>query len=143
MQPTDEQGQQSTRDLKPGANFGQHVVALIDLLGQSSELAKWDFVPTSNSEMERWLTAVKSSMGRVIQWREEFEKQLARYFQTLAKYDDVFVEKAGGWHGQADAPSSAKLPTRLPASAWPCLCRCVFVRAKARPSGRDVALLCA
>jgi hypothetical protein len=59
------------------AMIGWHVVALIDFLGQSSHLAKWDFVPQSASQQTEWLNAVRASMVRVQSWRKEFEKQFS------------------------------------------------------------------
>lgn len=70
-------------DPTDAAMFGWHVVALIDILGQSSQLAKWDFVPDSLSPQSEWLEAVRASLGRVLSWREEFEKQFAEYEDPL------------------------------------------------------------
>jgi len=63
------------------ATFGLHVVALIDFLGQASELAKWDFVPDTPQKMAEWIPAVRRSMGRVTTWREQSEER-ARQFQA-------------------------------------------------------------
>jgi hypothetical protein len=80
---------------KPGdegmAIFGPHVVALIDFLGQSSELAKWDFVPTTVTETAKWVPAVRDTLSRVLMWREEFEKRFAAYLQSLRQYEEQFA----------------------------------------------------
>jgi len=60
--------------------FDLSVVTLIDLLGQSSELARWDSVP-GPEQMADWLSAVRQSMGRVLSWREQFERSF-RQFQA-------------------------------------------------------------
>jgi hypothetical protein len=70
--------------------FGRHVVALIDFLGQSSELAKWDYEPDTPQRMEKWIPAVRSSMGRVLRWREEFETM----FRQRKAESDRYMEQA-------------------------------------------------
>jgi len=54
--------------------FGLYVVALIDFLGQSSELAKWDFAPANPDQGAEWFRAVQASVGRVLAWRTRFEE---------------------------------------------------------------------
>jgi len=70
--------------------FGPHVVALIDFLGHAGELAKWDFVPGTVTEMAEWVPAVRNSMGRVLRWREEFE---GVFYRNKAE-SDRYMEQA-------------------------------------------------
>lgn len=66
----------STNTLEDGINFRHHVVAVIDFLGQSSELAKLDFLPQSPEQMEPFVEAARRTFGRVMTWRNRFEKWL-------------------------------------------------------------------
>lgn len=75
------------------AMFGPHVVTMIDLLGQSAELMKWDFVPNTIAETAKWVPAVRNSVGRVLLWREEFEKRFAAYLQSLRNFEEQFAPK--------------------------------------------------
>lgn len=75
------------------AMFGPHVVALIDFLGQSNELSKWDFVPNTVTETAKWVPAVRNTLGRVLLWREEFEKRFAAYLQLLREFEEQFAPK--------------------------------------------------
>ena len=59
--------------------FGHHVVALVDFVGQSSELEKWNYLPTHEGELQEFIRAAKASYGRIETWRSEFEK----YFQMF------------------------------------------------------------
>jgi len=54
--------------------FGPYVVALVDFLGQASELAKWDFAPGNADQSAQWFRAVQETVGRVIAWRGRFEE---------------------------------------------------------------------
>ena len=54
--------------------FGHHVVTLIDLLGQQSKLAEWDFLPETAYDKQKFIAAVRQSFGKVTVWREQFEK---------------------------------------------------------------------
>lgn len=76
------------------AMFGPHVVALIDFLGQSGQLAKWDFVPSNVGEVGEWVKAVRESMGRVLTWREEFDKRFGQYQKLLDTYEQDFSAPA-------------------------------------------------
>lgn len=76
------------------AMLGPHVVALVDFLGQSSELAKWDFVPTTVAETATWVPAVRNTMGRVLTWREEFDKGFAQYQKSVDAYEQDFSTAA-------------------------------------------------
>lgn len=87
---TKPEDQQSSGDT---ALFGLHVLALIDFLGQASELAKWDSVPQHFPPPADWLDAVRNTHGRVLMWREEFEKRFAAYLQSLRKYEERFAPK--------------------------------------------------
>ena len=69
--------------------FGLHVVALMDILGQSSELAKWDYLPPTSSPSASWIQAVRNTVGRVMIWRNEFEK---RFRDLKAGMDAVAKE---------------------------------------------------
>jgi hypothetical protein len=74
------------------AMFGRHVVTLIDFLGQSSELAKWDHSPATLSPTDPWVQAVRDTMGRVMMWREEFEKRSAEFRaerETVAEQQSI------------------------------------------------------
>ena len=79
--------------------FGPHVVTLIYFLGQASELAKWNFTPLNPAQMKEWLPAVRSTMGRVIRWRGEFEKA----FSQSKANSDRFVEQSS-----ADQPAERR-----------------------------------
>ena len=61
MPPNEETADSPQADLQQGVVFGPHIVALIDFLGQSSELAKWDFYPDTDGKMAEWLLAVARS----------------------------------------------------------------------------------
>ena len=76
------------------AMFGPHIVALIDFLGQSSELAKWDFIPNTVTETAVWVPAVRSTIGRVLMWREEFERRFTEYQKSLDAYEQSFSTAA-------------------------------------------------
>ncbi len=55
--------------------LGPYVLALIDLLGQSSELAKWNqLLPQEPDRDDPRLQAVRNTYGRVLKWRERFEE---------------------------------------------------------------------
>lgn len=54
--------------------FGQHVVTLIDFLGQQSGLAKWDFLPKTEHDQQRFIAAVQETFGKITEWRGLFEK---------------------------------------------------------------------
>lgn len=75
------------------ALFGLHVMVLIDFLGQANELAKWDSVPQYFPPPTDWLDAVRNTHGRVLMWREEFEKRFAAYLQSLRQYEERFAPK--------------------------------------------------
>lgn len=66
----------STNTPEDGINFRHHVVAVIDFLGQSSELANLDSLPQSPEQMERFVKAARRTFGRVMTWRSYFEKWL-------------------------------------------------------------------
>lgn len=51
-------------DAKSLAEIGWHAVAVLDVLGQSDWLTKWNFVP-DNQSLQEWLLPVKKSMGTV------------------------------------------------------------------------------
>lgn len=70
--------------------IGWYVVALVDFLGQSSELAKWDFVP-DDTGTEAWVPAVRKTYGRVLRWRKEFNQRYAAYVQNLLQFDDRYA----------------------------------------------------
>lgn len=61
-------------DACDGVKFSHHIVAVIDFLGQAAELAKWDSLPTTPQEEASFLVAVRGTFGRIMVWREEFEK---------------------------------------------------------------------
>jgi hypothetical protein len=71
------------------AMFGLHVVALIDFLGQSRELAKWDSVPQGFPPPDWWLEAVQNTVGRVLMWREEFKKRFTQFLKLLDLHAQV------------------------------------------------------
>ena len=54
--------------------FGHHIVTLIDLLGQQSKLAEWDFLPVTAYDKQKFIDAVRQSFGKVTMWRQQFEK---------------------------------------------------------------------
>jgi hypothetical protein len=68
--------------------FGYHVVALIDLLGQTSELAKWDYLPDKESEKLAFIEAVRASYGRVILWRKQFEERFGEWLDGRKLSED-------------------------------------------------------
>lgn len=76
------------------AMIGPHVVALIDFLGQSSELAKWDFVPNTVTETAVWMPAVQNTMGLVLTWREEFDMRFAQYQKSLDAFEQASLTAA-------------------------------------------------
>lgn len=76
------------------AMFGPHVVTLIDFLGQSGQLVKWDFSPETVGEVDEWTRAVRQSMGIVMAGREAFEKFFAQYQQTLRASEEKFITGA-------------------------------------------------
>ena len=76
------------------AQFGCYVVALVDVLGQASELAKWNHVPDSLDLQSDWLTAVRASMGRVQLLREQFEKRLVEFKQVLMGHEGASYRSA-------------------------------------------------
>ena len=57
--------------------FGHHVVALVDFVGQSSALAKWDFLPDSPAAMGKFVDAARDTYGRIMAWRDLFERTFA------------------------------------------------------------------
>ena len=66
---------------KPGDeqfHFGFYVVALIDFLGQSRELERWEARPTDD-HYDEWVAAVQNSMGKAMLWRDEFTKRFERW----------------------------------------------------------------
>lgn len=64
-----------------GFTFGHHVVALIDFLGQARDLAKWDYLPQSEDEQPEFISAVRDTYGRIMHWREQFEKMFASWLE--------------------------------------------------------------
>lgn len=92
--------------------FGRHVVALIDFLGQSSELAKWDYEPDTPQLMEKWIPAVRSSMGRVLWWREKFETIFRQSKADSDKYmEQSSVDKPAELRRQLDEYRKTSLKT--------------------------------
>lgn len=75
------------------AMAGPHVVVLIDLLGQSSELAKWDFVPNTVKETATWVPAARNTIGRVLKWREEFERLHSTYLKSLQEFEEQLAPR--------------------------------------------------
>jgi len=75
------------------AVFGRHVIALIDFLGQASELEKWDSAPGTAAQMTAWRLAAQNSLGRVLMWREEFGK---RFTQFRAEIDRLAEQSSNG-----------------------------------------------
>jgi hypothetical protein len=71
--------------------FGPHVLALIDFLGQASELAKWAFVPGTRQQMAEWIPAVRNSMGRVVFWREQFKERFQQFQAERDKFAEQFA----------------------------------------------------
>jgi len=86
--PAKNEGRSESADASSDAMamFGPHVVALIDFLGQSTELAKWDYLPAALSPSHPWVQAVRDTLGRVMMWREEFQK---RYGEFQSEMDDL------------------------------------------------------
>lgn len=72
-----------------GLIFGHHVVALVDFLGQASELSQWDFLPTDEREMTQFIEALRKTFGRIWAWRGEFEKVFNAW---LCTYESVLLE---------------------------------------------------
>ncbi len=75
--------------ISPGqVMFGHHAVALIDFLGQAAELAKWDFLPNSPSQAAEFVTAARNMWGRIVRWREEFERLVNQFtsFEVPPQY---------------------------------------------------------
>ncbi len=72
--------------------LGLHVVALIDLLGQSHLLEKWNYMPTDLTPSHPWAQAVRETLGVVELWRDEFQNgydQFQKHFDTLADQASV------------------------------------------------------
>ncbi|MGB2985147.1 MAG: hypothetical protein WBE26_04635 [Phycisphaerae bacterium] len=59
-----------------------YVVTLIDFLGQKAELTKWDSLPITDSEERKFDDAIQKSFGKVLNWREEFEKNYNLWFKA-------------------------------------------------------------
>lgn len=75
------------------AMFGQHVVALIDLLGQTHILEKWNYVPKELTPDHPWIRAVRESVGVVESWRDDFE---LRFDEFQANYDELAQQASIG-----------------------------------------------
>lgn len=120
---TNDHGQPTIAEPAGQIMVGLHVIALIDLLGQSSELAKWDSVPQSFPPPPEWLQAARNSWGRVLLWREEFEKRFAEFLNSLRKY----AEQLAPQH-----PTEVRRlfdeyrETRIQRLSFPCIL-CVFM----------------
>ena len=71
------------------AMFGPHVVALIDLLGQTHALEKWDHLPSAVTRDHPWVQAVRDSVGIVEFWRNEFQLRLTEFQGT----QDELIER--------------------------------------------------
>jgi hypothetical protein len=91
MASTDDAGSLTAEQRCGMAMFGLHVVALIDLLGQPAQLAKWDSVPQRATETSAWESAVRNTVGRMLMWRDEFNKRFEGYLQTLRNGQEQFA----------------------------------------------------
>ena len=73
--------------------FGPHVVALIDLLGQSHLLEKWDYSPSDLTPDHPWVQAVRDTVGVVESWRDDFALQFDEF---QANYDELAEQASIG-----------------------------------------------
>jgi len=69
-----------------------HVVAIIDFLGQSIELAKWESVPKSPHDQEQFEEAIRNSFGRIHAWRMEFERIFTLWLRNQQPPKEVVAE---------------------------------------------------
>lgn len=73
--------------------FGPYVVLLVDFLGQSNDLAKWNFLPSTVREAADWTIAVRNSVGRVLTWRERFVHEIREFSILLRKSQARFTPR--------------------------------------------------
>lgn len=59
--------------------FGPHAVAMIDFLGQTRELAQWDFIPNTPGQVAQWVQAARATIGRIMTWRDYFEQYFRKF----------------------------------------------------------------
>lgn len=52
--------------------FGQHVVCLVDVLGQKDKLARWGTLPPTAQITQEFIHAVKETAGTVLAFRDHF-----------------------------------------------------------------------
>jgi len=57
---------------------GHYVVALIDIMGQSDELAKWNYTPDRENPQPDWMRALENTRQRVLGWREHFDSHFRK-----------------------------------------------------------------
>ncbi len=66
---------------------------MIDVLGQKTELAKWNKFPTDEKEKKVFMEAIKNSFGRVMLLRKEFEDSFNLLLSHKFKPPEWAVEK--------------------------------------------------
>lgn len=59
--------------------FGLHAVAMIDFLGQTQQLARWDFIPNTPAQVAEWIQGARATIGRIMTWRQYFEKGFQKF----------------------------------------------------------------
>ncbi|MCR4317544.1 MAG: hypothetical protein NUW37_14485, partial [Planctomycetes bacterium] len=67
-------------------NIGYYVVSFMDVLGQHDKLKGWTHLPTDDEERSKFISALKKTIGTVIQYREMFEDVYNSYeSETLSE----------------------------------------------------------
>lgn len=74
-----------------GIHFGDHVIGLIDILGERSRLAAWDFFPTTEPRKQEFLSAAQDSFGVILQWRKRL-REWASSWHTIGKIPPEYAE---------------------------------------------------
>lgn len=59
--------------------FGPHAVAMIDFLGQTQQLARWDFIPNTPGQVAEWVQGARATIGRIMTWREYVKEYFTKF----------------------------------------------------------------
>lgn len=81
-----------TPSKKEADEFKYYVVAMIDILGQKTELAKWSQFPKNENEYKIFLDGIKNSFGRVILLRKDFEENFNLFLSHKFKPSKSIIE---------------------------------------------------
>lgn len=68
--------------------FRKYIVAVVDFLGQSNALLKWDFLPNSSTETETFIKAARDTYGQILTWRKSFERHFADLLSSYQLSDE-------------------------------------------------------